>query len=408
MSHIFPRDQRDLRQFAGYVERMAQAEEFGAELADFRRRVEELRSARALPDADRLPALDAALFELQHVAEVLWPRYEELAAERRGGGREEHHEHQLLRALFQRLPVAVALLDRDGVVRRFNLAATRLFGVRAGYATGRALTGSLAHDSRAVFRSQAAAVARGEGDRSLVVRLLRPPERERYAGNELRATLTALRPPCEPRTVVLAVFQRAVAPAPEAAGPGAPGPAAVERGTSGSDLTEAVRSAELMDLLDGMTGALLLADSPKEVPQRAAEVLYGRFADWVVVDVAVPGGALRRAAVLASAGRLRDAVAEQDPSSWPPVVDAIRHGGATLRVRPEDPGILGRDAAGAPVLVRAEVGSLLCVPLADGAGGPALGALTLLRTGGRRPFELAEAGAVDRIARHIALALRGL
>ncbi|MFP8961269.1 PAS domain-containing protein [Streptomyces nanhaiensis] len=382
---------------------MAQAEEFGTELADFRRRVEELRSARALPESDRLPALEAALLELRYAAEVLWPRCEELTAERDRGGREEHHEHRLLRTLFQRLPVAVALLDRDAVVRRCNPAAGRLLGVRAGYATGRALTGSLAHESRAAFRSQVAAVARGEGDRGLTVRL--PGSRQ--GGATLRATLTALHPPHEPGTIVLAVLQPAGPGAQAGAVPAGPLPAAESR-TPRPDLSEAARGAELMDLLDGTTTALLAADSPKEVPQRVAEVLYGRFADWVVVDAAVPGGALRRAAVLAPAGRLRDAVAEQDPSSWPPVVEAVRHGGTSLRVRPEDPGLLGRDAAGAPVLVRAEVGSLLCVPLSDGAKGPVLGALTLLRTGGRRAFELAEAGAVERIARHVALALRGL
>ncbi|PJE93707.1 diguanylate cyclase [Streptomyces carminius] len=376
---------------------MAQVEEFGAELADFRRRVEELRSARALPGADPLPVLDTALLELRHMAEALWPRYEELAAaERHRGGREEHHEHQLLRALFQRLPVAVVLLDRDGVVRRFNPAATLLFGVRAGYATGRALTGWLAHGSRAVLRSQVAAVARGEGDRSVVVRPLRPPDPGRPDGGELRATLTALRPPREPRAVVLAVFQPAAA-ATVPAVPAVPHP----------DLAEATRNAELMDLLDESAAALILADSPKEVPQRAAEVLYGRLADWVVVDVAAPGGGLRRAAVLAPAGRPRDAVARQDPASCPLVVDALRHGGV-LRPHLDDPGILGRDAAGAPVLAGARAGSLLCVPLADGAGGPVLGTLTLLRTGGRRAFELAEAAAVERIARHVALALRGL
>ncbi|MBN3931570.1 PAS domain-containing protein [Streptomyces verrucosisporus] len=383
---------------------MAQAEEFGTELADFRRRVEELRSAPALPEADRLPALEAALLELRHAAEVLWPRYEELAAGRHRGGPEEHHEHRLLRTLFQRLPVAVALLDRDTVVRRCNPAAGQVLGVRAGYATGRALTGSLAHGSRAAFRSQVAAVARGEGDRGLTVRL---PGPSRQGGTALRATLTALHPPHEPGAIVLAVLQPTVPGAPAGTGPAGPA-AAVERGESRPDPSEAARGAELMDLLDGTTTALLGADSPKEVPQRVAEALYGRFADWVVVDAAVPGGALRRAAVLAPAGRLRDAVAAQDPSSWPPVVDAVRHGGTTLRVRPEDPGLLGRDAAGTPVLVRAEAGSLLCVPLSDGAGGPVLGALTLLRTGGRRAFGLAEAGAVERIARHVALALRGL
>ncbi|MTE21621.1 PAS domain-containing protein [Streptomyces sp. TRM43335] len=400
---------------------MAQVEEFGAELADFRRRVEELRSARALPSADRLPALDAALLELRHAAEALWPRYEELAAaERHRDGREEHHEHRLLRSLFQRLPVAVVLLDRDGVVRRLNPAATRLFGVRAGYATGRALAGSLAHDSRAVFRSHVAAVARGEGDRTVVVRPLRPPEHgsdteggaREDAGDELRATLTTLHPPHEPRSVVLAVFERQTPPVAEAT------VAAPARRTSDAGVTarsrpapvseEAGRGVELMDLLDGTTTALLRADSPKEVPQRAAEVFHGRFADWVVVDVAVPDGTPRRAAVLGPAGRLREAVAEQDPLSWGPVRDAVRRGAPSLLVCPEDPELLGRDPAGAPVLARAEVGSLLCVPLSDGSPGPTVGALTLLRTGGRRAFELAEAAVVDRIARHVALAMRGI
>ncbi|HEX5568780.1 MAG TPA: PAS domain-containing protein [Streptomyces sp.] len=398
---------------------MAQAEDFGAELAAFRRRVEELRSARALPDPARLPALDAALFELQHVAEVLWPRYEELAAaERHHGGRDDHREHRLLRALFQRLPVAVVLLDREGVVRRFNSAAARLFGVRAGYATGRALAGSLSHDSRAAFRSQVAAVARDEGDRGLVVHLLRPPEHGHHFGGELRTTLTALRPPGEPRTAVLAVFQEDVirqdaAGPPRAVASVAPGVACGTPRPDRPDLAEVARNAELMDLLEETAAALITAGSPEDVPRRAAEVLHGRFADWVIVDVAgVPGGGggggggLRRAAVFAPDGRLRDAVAEQDPASCPLVVDAVRHGAETLRVHPEDPGALGRDATGAPVLVLAEVSSLLCVPLAD-CGGPVLGALTLLRTRGRRSFELAEAGAVGRIARHIALALRG-
>ncbi|WP_324618395.1 hypothetical protein [Streptomyces sp. RTd22] len=59
---------------------MSRAQDFGADLTDFRRRVDELRTARALPSQERLSVLDAALFELQHVVDVLWPRYEELAA----------------------------------------------------------------------------------------------------------------------------------------------------------------------------------------------------------------------------------------------------------------------------------------------------------------------------------------
>ncbi|MGO4428136.1 PAS domain-containing protein, partial [Streptomyces sp. MCAF7] len=181
------------------------AQEYGAELADFRGRVAELQTARALPAQERLAVLDAALIELQHAAEVLWPRYERLAADdlARGGGRTDPREQQLLRALFQRLPVAVVLLDRDCVVRRMNDLAAQLFRTRPGYAAGRPLTDSLRPGGRAVLRSQVAAVARGEGGRGLVVRLPWPGS----DGTTLRVTLAALHPPGEPYPAVLAAFQ---------------------------------------------------------------------------------------------------------------------------------------------------------------------------------------------------------
>ncbi|MFK8850258.1 PAS domain-containing protein [Streptomyces sp. Ac-502] len=186
---------------------MAEVERVAAELADFRRRVEELRAARALPSTERLSVLDAALFELQHVVDVFLPRLERsLPAERDNGARRAAEEQQLLRALFQRMPFAVVLLDPDAVIRRLNFAGTRLFGMRAGYAAGRPLTASLVPEERAAFRSQVAAVARNEGDRSLVVRLLPPPDGVRRADESLRATMTALRPQGEPGTSVLTVF----------------------------------------------------------------------------------------------------------------------------------------------------------------------------------------------------------
>ncbi|MFE0043844.1 PAS domain-containing protein [Streptomyces albireticuli] len=415
---------------------MAESEELGARLADFRRRVEELCGARALPSHERLSALDAALFELQYAAEFLWPRYEALAA--RGVRGADTREQQLLRALFQRIPLAVVLLDGESVVRRLNFAATRMFAARAGFATGRSLTGSLRHDGRAAFRSHVAAVARGEGGRSLVVRL---PGAE--ADPALRATLTALRPPGEPRTAVLAVFQPVDGAAPEPSGartgpgaqgvtgaPGAPGVRA-RRGRAGlpaaaaPDPVEVTRHAELLDLVDTMATALLrTAGSPPErVLERAAAVLYGRFADWVVTDLH-DGGRLRRVTVYgpgcepgggpeprggvepaaAPGGGLAGAFARQDPASCPLVVEAAA-GSPAFQVRPDDAELFGRDAEGAPLLVRAAVTSLLCVPLRASPGAPVRGVLTLFRAGARRAFAMAEAGVVDRVSRHVALGL---
>ncbi|MGE6731078.1 hypothetical protein ACQKIP_09510, partial [Streptomyces sp. NPDC059900] len=73
--------------------------------------------------------------------------------------------------------------------------------------------------------------------------------------------------------------------------------------------------------------------------------------------------------------------------------------------RPEDPESFGRDASGAPVLVRAQVTSLLCVPLRERPDAPVQGVLTLFRSGARLAFSMAEAQAVDVMSRHIALAM---
>ncbi|MEU4610158.1 PAS domain-containing protein [Streptomyces umbrinus] len=375
---------------------MAQTEEFGEELADFVRRVAELKAARSVPHDDLPTVLDTAIFELDHVAGQLWPWYERLTATGTAGtSSADRQEQQLLKGIFQRLPLPVALMDRETVVRRLNFAATNFTGVRAGYATGRPFSGFLAHPDRAAFRSQTAAVARGDGDRSLTVHLQQRP------AVPVRATLTALRPSGEPRTAVLVVLQSADARAPSAEG--GPGPV--------PDLGETTRHAALMDLLDAMTTALLSepARTRAAVLERAARVLHGRFADWVVADE----GAARlcRTTVLGPAEQ-RDVRAEdleaQDPAACPLVVEAARGGSTALQVRPEDPDAFGRDASDAPVLVRANVTSLLCVPLTLDLDGTVQGVLTLFRTGPRLAFSMAEAQAMDMMSRHIALTLGNL
>ncbi|MEU7576984.1 PAS domain-containing protein [Streptomyces sp. NPDC041068] len=370
---------------------MSQMEEFGEELADFLRRVSELKSARSVPADDLSTVLDAAIFELDHVADQLWPAYERFTADGppSGAPAERGDEQRLLRSLFQRLPLPVALIDRETVVRRMNFAATGLTRVRAGYATGRPLAGLLLHADRVAFRSQTAAVARGEGDRSLTVHLQHSPD------TPVRATLTALRPGTETRVSVLVVLQPSGTRAQQ---PRVPGPA--------PDLGEATRHAAQLDLVDAMTSALLTAPAGDRaaVLKRASAVLHERFADWVIAD---EGAArLRRVTVLGPQGAPVDDVLAQDPAACSLVVEAARGGASALQVRPEDPDAFGRDASGAHVLVRAEVTSLLCVPLATGPQGPVDGVLTLFRSGPRLAFSMAEARVVDVMSRHIALAMR--
>ncbi|WP_301252736.1 GAF domain-containing protein [Streptomyces somaliensis] len=105
-------------------------------------------------------------------------------------------------------------------------------------------------------------------------------------------------------------------------------------------------------------------------------------------------------------------LAGQDPAGCPLVAEVAAGGSASLQVRPEDALALGTDDRGTAVLVRAEVSSLLCLPVvvggaAGGAGGPeVLGVLTLLRTRARRAFSMAEAQAADVLSRHVGLAMR--
>ncbi|WP_346742613.1 hypothetical protein [Streptomyces fradiae] len=188
-------------------------------------------------------------------------------------------------------------------------------------------------------------------------------------------------------------------------------------------LAEATERAGALDLVDAVATALLRTapGDARGALEAAARVLHGRFADWVVADLCPegPDGPLRRAAVLGPTdgdARAARALAAQDPASCPLVVEVAAGGSASLQVRPEDALALGTDADGAAVLVRAGVGSLLCLPVmaagpapdggAAGAAGPrVLGVLTLLRRGARRAFSMAEAHAADVLSRHVGLAM---
>ncbi|WP_149826764.1 GAF domain-containing protein, partial [Streptomyces tailanensis] len=87
------------------------------------------------------------------------------------------------------------------------------------------------------------------------------------------------------------------------------------------------------------------------------------------------------------------------------VVEAARGGSTALQVRPASPEAFGHDDSGAPVLVRANVTSYLSVPLTT-PDGHVKAVLTLFRTGARLAFSMAEAKAMDTMARHIALAMK--
>lgn len=377
---------------------MTPSEDFGSEFQDFVARVEELRAARARPDAERSVLLDAAILELQHVVDGLRPAYEQFvtgAGGRHPGGKAEQ---QLFKAVFEGLPVPVALVDGETVVRRLNAAAADLTGLPPGYAAGRPLSGILRPGDRPALRSQTAAVARGEGSRSLSVHL------QPRTGSHVRVTLSELVLPGDTDTTVL------VALWPSSGLPRAP--EVSERPARA--VRAAVREAELTDLMDRTTSILLRggARDAAEALRTVTGLIRDRIADWAVLDL-LAGGGLTRSAVQAPEGNedpgLEKTLVQQDPRRCPVVVQVVSTGSMVLDALAESLDRLGADDNGAPLMGRADVSSLLTVPLAAVAGEtPARGALTLLRTGASPPFSMAEAKCVEMIVGHMAIAAEGL
>ncbi|THA71196.1 PAS domain-containing protein [Streptomyces sp. A0958] len=355
-------------------------------------RVQELRAARAHPPAEYPVLLDAALAELERAVEVLRPAEDERA---RPPGVKATYP---FRAVFEHLPWAVVLMDEQTVVRRVNPAAVELTGLPPGYAAGRPLAATLRPADRAALRGHAAAVARGEGGRSLPVRLQRLPD------CPLHATLTGLDVPDGRKQDVLLTLT------PSAGGP--PVPAVREPGPS--EPSAVVRQAELTALLD-RTDRLLLSCGGQQDPaatlSAAAGLMRDGLADWAVLDLGAAPAPVR-AAVHGPASPddpgLEKVFLQQDPRACPVVAEAMDSGAAAVEQLTDDLGRLGTDDEGAPLMVRADVTSLLCVALLAPDDTTVLGALTLLRAGARPPFSLLEAGGAEIAAGHLAvLAQRG-
>ncbi|MBO0655774.1 PAS domain-containing protein [Streptomyces triculaminicus] len=389
-------------------------DELGEDLRDFRARIAELEGARGLAPDRRAPALEAALIELRYAADVLWPHYEERARRAGTGTGPGRREEQLLRLLFQRLPLPVALLDRDGTLRRLNQEAARLLGVGAGYAAGRPLASFLRPEDRAALRTQAAAVARGDGARGAGRRAVaggrtgdaaaghrrrggdRPADGPQRRTGRLPGSRTPPGPPAARR------LRHAARPrAPRAAG-GRTGDAAAGHRRRGGDRP---------------------ADGPHRRPRGdPAGGDPGAARDGRRLGDRRPGGGLRAAAALRrgrSAGargrRRRGGPARPGPGGLP---GGGRGGGgrgghgagAAGGRRLPGPGRRGQRAghpgrgglaglsAGAPAGRRGRPG---------GGGRADAPAYRGRAGGGAGPFSMAEAGVLERVARHTGLALGG-
>ncbi|MFJ4499723.1 PAS domain-containing protein [Streptomyces sp. NPDC088864] len=347
-------------------------------------RLRELRAARDHPPAEYPVLLDAALTELEHALEVLDGPPERPTPPRTPVAGAAHP----YKAVFDALPWPVVLTDAQTVVRRLNPAAAELTGLPPGYAAGRPFAALLRPADRAALRAHTAAVARGEGDRTVPVHLQRLP------GGPLYATLTGLGAPGERSPDVLLTLTPASAPRPAAPPAGRADPATV------------VRRTELTDLLDRAARALLAGDDPVVTLAGAAGLLRDGLADWALLDLGPPAQPVRVAVhgpPEPDDTGLEKAFLRQDPRDCPAAAEAMARGAAVVEQAADDLARLGADEDGTPLMVRADVAALLSVALVAPDGTTVLGALTLLRTGPGEPFPLLEARGAEIAAGHMAV-----
>lgn len=356
-------------------------------LPDLVARARELRAARDHPPAEYPVLLDAALVELDHAIEALRRQAEDPSEpSRTPGAKAAPHP---FKAIFDHLPWPVILTDGQTVVRRLNRAAAELTGLHPGYAAGRPLAALLRPADRAAFRAHAAAVAGGEGGRSLPVRLPGLPDGPVYA------TFTGIEAPGERGQDVLVVL--------------APGPFASGRPADRAEPSAVVRQAELTALLDRTARALLDREPSEAALGAVAGLLRDGLADWALLDLGPPDEPVRIAVHGPPApddARLEKAFLRQDPRACPVSAEVMASGAAAVEHLTDDLDRLGTDEDGAPLMARADVTALLSVALATPDGTTALGALTLLRGGAGPPFSLLEAGAAEIAAGHMAVVVR--
>ena len=367
-----------------------------AYLADLPGRREALRQAAAIPGADPRSLLDAAFTELDAAIEAL-TKLTETAADQSAVTATPDSlsaERALLRAVFQHAPVPLFVLEEDATVRRANGRAGDLIGAPPGYATGKALTAFVDLASRAVVSSQLAAAVQTGTPRQMECRLLGP---DGPADAVLTARVIAL----QDGTRLLVV----------SADGSAQGEREDRASLEGSPLRgDTVRAmTRRMDMITEVTRLLLDNSTFSEAVtlQRCARLLAGGMASWVIIDIEREGQ-LRRQYVVGPHDEPSQDLARKvraldpQPGTAPAQVHAA--GTSILLAHADDAGILGATGDEAPLLMLLGTTSLLSVPITDDT--TIYGALTLARTAGEGPFEVADLGLAERLGQHLGVAIR--
>jgi serine phosphatase RsbU (regulator of sigma subunit) len=140
--------------------------------------------------------------------------------------------------------------------------------------------------------------------------------------------------------------------------------------------------------------------------QRFARLLARDLRAWLIVDLERYQRLKRQLAVGPDDSQRSDQLARLAAAGDPPPSSAPREvhesHSSLVVAHTEDPGILGDDPDGVPLLVQLGATSVLSVPLSDAER--TYGVLTLAR--GDEPFSMADVGLVEELAEHLARAIR--
>ncbi len=377
--------------------RQSQARQRASETAGLKDRVDALRQAAGMPQAEPRSLLDAALAELDAAVTALDSAHmpvEYGSEEDDSGQHASTSDRKLLHAIFQEVPVALFLLGKDGTVRRANLAAAELVGANPGYATGRAFVSLVEPSARAAVRSQLAAVGRTGESHTLACGL--------YGPNGLRQCQIAIR-----TVVVRGDDDRLLLAATPSVLEATAGRA--ENGAAGSSREVVSAMTRRLDTVTAVNRLLLenATSSEAQTLQRFARLLADTVATWVIVDTADLEGdptKLRRHCTAGpdqedSASRVQ-AVMAAEPAEDSAPAQVASSGISILLAHPEDEGVLGHTKTGVPLLLALGGACLLCVPIT--AGGVGYGALSLLRGAAAGTFGLADLGLAEHAAEQLA------
>jgi len=385
---------------AGHSQPPSEVAPSPADLDGLRSRAAALRQAASLPRADHQVLLEAALADLDGAIAALDDPNSTAGGDLEGRAlRGLHSDRRLLHAVFATAPIPLFVVDLDGTVLRANTAACELLGVGPGYATGRSLAALVDPPVRAALRSHLAAADRTAAASRMRCGMLTDTGSVRC---ELEIRPLAVRGDAA-RLLVAVTAESGNRPS----SPVVPAEPESDATAAAAAVASATRR---FDLLSAMARQLLEGRTVSEsvLLQRAARLLTGALAAWVIVDVDVRRrGQLRRHYVAGpddqASADLTHAVSSADPCPGSLPRQVYESGQTLLSTHLDDDLALGRPPSGPPLLARLSGTSVLAVPMSDESH--PYGVLTLIRRADDGQFSMADAALVEEVGALLGMAI---